>query len=184
VPRLKSGLASSGKQAILPFEPVREASMKPAVAFALLFAASLGPFPALAADAPILGAWAVDVSRLPVPPEARPRSVTMTFSEAGEGKYRTEVDIVFADGTESHGSSTYSLDGSAAPVVGSPEADISAVTMPEPDVLVMALGKDGRGGSIRVFAVAPDGETMTETASYYRPDGTPVMRINHFTRVR
>jgi hypothetical protein len=152
---------------------------------AFAVAASLASAPAVAQEAepPILGAWAVDVTRLPVPPEARPKSVTMTFSEAGEGKYRTNVDIVLADGSESHGSSTYPLDGTAAPVIDSPEADISAVRMPEPDVLVMVLGKGGMGGSTRVFTVAADGATMTETATYYRQDGTPVMRTNHFTRV-
>ena len=99
--------------------------------------ASFQATPALADEAaPILGAWAVDVSRLPVPPEARPKSVTMTFSDAGAGKYRTNVDIILADGSESHGSSTYALDGTAAPVIGSPEADVSAVIAPEPDVLV------------------------------------------------
>lgn len=147
--------------------------------------AALQATPAPAEEtAPILGSWAVDVTRLPVPPEARPKSVTMTFSDAGAGKYRTNVDIVLADGTESHGSSTYPLDGTAAPVIGSPEADVSAVMAPEPDVLVMVLGKGGMGGSTRVFTVAGDGATMTETATYYRQDGTPVMRINHFTRVR
>lgn len=147
--------------------------------------ASLQAAPALADEAaPILGAWAVDVSRLPVPPEARPKSVTMTFSDAGAGKYRTNVDIVLADGSESHGSSTYALDGTAAPVIGSPEADVSAVIAPEPGVLVMVLGKGGMGGSTRVFTVAGDGASMTETATYYRQDGTPVMRTNHFTRVR
>jgi hypothetical protein len=162
--------------------------MKCTLPLLLLLAGVVAPAtPALsqaAAPPPILGSWAVDVTRLPVPPEARPKSVTMTFSDAGEGKYRTDVDIVLADGTESHGSSTYPLDGTAAPVIGSPEADVSAVTMPAPDVLVMVLGKDGMGGSTRVFTVIGDGAAMTETATYYRQDGTPVVRINHFTRVQ
>ena len=161
--------------------------MKRIPALFLLVGAALPAAPTLAQAAarpPILGAWAVDVTRLPVPPEARPKSVTMTFSDAGAGKYRTNVDIVLADGSESHGSSTYPLDGTAAPVIGSPEADVSAVIAPEPDVLVMVLGKGGMGGSTRVFTVAGDGGTMTETATYYRQDGTPVIRTNHFTRVR
>lgn len=163
--------------------------MKRALASILLVAGALPAAPVLAQAGappppPILGSWAVDVTRLPVPADARPKSVTMTFSDAGGGKYRTNVDIVFADGNDSHGSSTYPLDGTAAPVIGSPEADVSAVSMPAPDVLVMVLGKGGAGGSTRVFTVVGDGTAMTETATYYRQDGTPVIRTNHFTRVR
>jgi len=161
--------------------------MKRLLPGALLLAGLCSAAPAQAqetAASPLLGSWAVDVSRLPVPPEARPKGVTMTFSDAGEGKWTTQVDIVAADGSTSHGTSTYPLDGTAAPVVDSAEADTSAVTLPVPDVLIMVLGRGGQGGSTRVFTVAADGRAMTETATYYRQDGTPVMRTNHFTRVR
>jgi hypothetical protein len=133
---------------------------------------------------PLLGAWAVDVSRLPIPPEARPKSVTFTFAEAGEGKWTTHVDIVAADGSASHGVTTYMPDGTLAPVVGSGEADITAVMRPKADVLVMALSKGGVPGSIRTYAVAADGKSMIETAAYFGRDGRPVMRTNYFNRIR
>lgn len=133
---------------------------------------------------PLLGAWAVDVSRLPVPAEARPRSVTMTFSDAGGGKWTTKVDIVAADGSESHGVATYERNGAPAPVQNSPEADMAAVSTPRPDVLVMALSKGGVPGSIRVMTVAPDGKTLTETAVYFDREGRPAMRPAYMTRIR
>ncbi len=158
------------------------------IAIGAIMCASLSlAVPAGAEDAagpPILGAWAVDVSQLPIPEESRPESVTMTFSDAGEGRYRTNVDIVAAGGSESHGHSTYLPDATPAAVVDSPEADLGAVRMPAPGVLVMALSRGGVPGSIRIYTVAPGNQTMTETAVYYRPDGTPVMRTNHFTRLR
>ena len=140
---------------------------------------------AASAASPLLGSWSVDVTKLPVPPEARPKSVTMTFSDAGAGKWRTNVDIRGGDGSVRQMTSTYPLDGSAAPIQGDQmEADTSAVKLPAPNVMVLALGKGGIPASTRIYTVAPDGETMTETAVYFGADGKPVMRTNSFNRLR
>jgi hypothetical protein len=134
---------------------------------------------------PLLGRWAVDVSRLPMPPEARPKSVTFTFSDAGGGKWTTKVDILGGDGSERHMTSTYALDGSAAPIEGDQmEADSSAVRLPAPNVMVLELGKNGAPASTRVYVVAADGKTMMETSAYIGPDGKPAMRTNYFKRIR
>ncbi|HSX57107.1 MAG TPA: hypothetical protein VLG14_17510 [Sphingomonas sp.] len=132
---------------------------------------------------PLLGSWAVDLSRLPMPPEARPKSVTIRYSDAGGGKWRTNVDVIRPDGSEDHAAGTHALDGTSAPVTGNFEADTAAARLPEPNVLIMALAKGGIPASTRVYTVAPDGKTMTEVAVYFR-DGQPVMRTNHFTRVK
>ncbi|WP_242107153.1 hypothetical protein [Luteimonas aquatica] len=153
----------------------------------LLVAASVCGAPAMAAagDAsPLAGTWAVDLARLPMPPQARPKSVKIRFADAGKGQWSTQVDIVYADGEESHATGTAPLDGPATPVKGSAEADLAAVRMPTPDVLVMTLGKGGQPASTRIYAVARDGKTMVETATYFGGDGQPVMRTNYFTRER
>ena len=81
--------------------------------------------------------------------------------------------------------STYAPDGSAARIEGdTAEADIGAVKIPAPNVLVLALGKGGMPASTRVYTVAPNGKTMIETATSTGDDGKPVMRTNYFTRVR
>ncbi len=149
----------------------------------LLAAAS--PASAAPVASPLLGSWSVDVRKLPIPPEARPKSVTMTFSDAGAGKWRTNVDIRSGDGSVRQMTSTYALDGSAAPIEGDQmEADTSAVKLPAPNVMVLALGKGGIPASTRIYTVAPDGKTMTETAVYFGADGKPVMRTNSFNRLR
>ncbi|MEO5559142.1 MAG: hypothetical protein ABIO49_05065 [Dokdonella sp.] len=56
---------------------------------------------ATAATFPLLGHWAVDVSRPPGPPEARPKSVAISFSDAGGGKWTTRVDIIDGAGSKS-----------------------------------------------------------------------------------
>ena len=152
----------------------------------LLFAAAVQAVPASAqsVSSPLLGRWAVDVSRLPMPPEARPKSVTFTFREAGAGKWSTNVDIINGDGSERHMMSTYVPDGTPSPIEGDKvEADTGAVKIPVPNVMVLELIKGGAPASTRVYSVAADGNTMIETAAYVGSDGTPVMRTNYFKRV-
>jgi len=135
------------------------------------------------APSPLLGTWAVDVARLPIPPAARPKSVTIKFSDAGSGKWTMNVDIVDAGGSKISVDGTYALDGTAAPGHGSTiEADTGAIKLPAPNVLVLGLGKDGMPASTRIYTVAADGKSMIETAVNF--DGVPVMRTNYFTRVR
>ncbi|MGH8121264.1 MAG: hypothetical protein ACREPT_00650 [Rudaea sp.] len=135
------------------------------------------------ASSPLLGSWAVDVSHLPIPPQAQPKSVTITFSDAGSGKWVVDVDIVDAGGSKTTAAGTYALDGTAAPARKSTiEADTGAIRMPAPNVLVLGLGKGGMPASTRVYTVAADGRSMIETAVNF--DGVPVMRTNYFTRVR
>jgi hypothetical protein len=158
--------------------------MKAFLAMLLLMGAMPGHARAWAAS-PLLGSWAVDVSRLPVPPQARPKSVRITFSDAGGGKWATRVDVLGGDGSERHMRSIYAPDGSATRIEGdTAEADIGAVEIPAPNVLVLALGKGGMPASTRVYTVAPNGKTMIETATSTGDDGKPVMRTNYFTRVR
>ena len=154
----------------------------------LLFAGLVQHGPAVAQTAPtspLLGSWAVDVSRLAMPPQARPKSVTITFGDAGGGKWTTTVDILGADGSERHMTSTYALDGTPSAVQGdTAEADVGAVKIPAPNVMVLELARGGVPASTRVYTVAPDGKTMVETAAHLGDDGKPMLRTNYFMRLR
>lgn len=133
---------------------------------------------------PLIGSWAVDVSRLPMALEARPRRVTITFGDAGAGKWSTEVDIVGADGSENRSTGIATLDGKPSSVTGNGEADTAAFEMPSPTVLIMALSKGGVPGSTRVYTVADGGESLVETAVYFGDHGAPIVRTHYFARVR
>ena len=157
------------------------------VFFAVLLTILLPSLAVLAsppAASPLIGSWAVDIARLPVPPQARPKSVTFTFSESGDGMLKMQVHIVGPDGSESHSVATANLDGAPAPVTGSMEADVAAVKMPAPNVLVLMLAKEKAPASTRIFTVSADGKTMIETAAYFGPEGRPLMRTNHFSRIQ
>jgi hypothetical protein len=134
--------------------------------------------------ADLLGSWTVDTSRLPIPAEARPKSVTITFSDEGADRLRTRVEVIDPAGARLEAEGVTPLDGSPTPVTSNFEADVSATTMPRPDVLIMQLAKNGSPASTRIYSVGVDGRTMIETVAYFRPDGQPVLRKNYFARLR
>ena len=119
-----------------------------------------------------------------MPPEARPRRVTITFSAEAPGQLRTRVEVVDPAGQVLLAEGVTPLDGTATPVASNFEADVSATLMPRPEVLVMQLAKNGRPASTRIYAVSPDGAQMTETVAHFSADGQPVLRRNHFSRMR
>ncbi len=150
----------------------------------LLAVAAIQSAPASASASPLLGRWEVDTAKLTTPLAERPKSVTITYSDAGAGKWRTNVEVVLPDGKAVQALSTYTPDGTATPVTGNLEADMAAVRVPEPSVMVTALARGGQPGSMRTYTVSADGKTMTETVVYFTAEGVPAMRTNVFNRVR
>ncbi|NMN03406.1 MULTISPECIES: helix-turn-helix transcriptional regulator [unclassified Novosphingobium] len=153
----------------------------PAASSPLPTASSLQHERALAAATPralpLAGRWSLDVARIPA--DERPRQVTMAFHPAGEQTWTTVVDIVTPDGSTQHAESTAALDGVPVPIHGN-MAFIDSVSLrqPAPNTLVMTLGKNGTPVSTRVYAVAKDGRTMTETIVWA---GTAMPRLETTT---
>jgi len=133
---------------------------------------------AAAGEAPAFaGKWTLDLASMPIPPEARPASVTVAFEPEGADGLRTTYVITAKDRSERRMTSREKLDGIAVPIEGDQiEADSAAFSNPAPGVLVMGLSKDGRPGSVRVYTVASDGRSMTESAANVGDDGKPFIR--------
>ena len=152
---------------------------------ALLVAAALCVAPTHAGPAtgsPLVGHWTLDVATLPMPPEARPKSVSLDFGDAPDGKWNTRVEIVEQSGNRMHGESTLSLDGTPGRASGNYWVDVIAAKMPAPNVLVMQFVYQGIPRSTRVYSVSPDGKVLTETEAYAKEDGTPMLRTALFNR--
>lgn len=135
----------------------------------------------VAGASPLVGRWSLDVSRIPA--AERPRQVTIDFRLSPDQKWTTTVDIVGPDGSTSHAESTAATDGIAVPITGG-MASINAVSLrqPAPNTLVMTLGKDGVPVSTRVYTVAGNRRSMTETIVW--ASGTmPKLETTYFTRV-
>lgn len=156
-----------------------------AIFVALLAAAALHAAPTHAdpsAGSPLTGHWTLDVASLPMPPEMRPKSVSLDFGEAPDGKWTTRVEIVEGSGNKMHGESTLALDGTPGRASGNYWVDVVAAKMPAPNVLVMQFVYQGIPRSTRVYSVSPDGKVLTETEAYSKDDGTPVLRTALFDR--
>jgi hypothetical protein len=165
--------------------PIDGGFMKTMIA-AVLTAVVFQAAPALAkppAVSSLAGRWAIDVATLPMPPEGRPKSVVLEFQDAGDGKWATHVEILDQNGGKMHAEATLPLDGTPGKVNGNYWADVSAMKMPAPNVLVMQLVDHGNPASTRVYSVSGDGNTLTETKAFFSKDGSPILQTNLFTRV-
>ena len=131
----------------------------------------------------LAGRWALDVAKLPMPPDARPKSVTLEFQDVSAGKWSTQVEIVDQNGGKMHAEALLPLDGTPGPATGNYWADVAAATMPAPNVLVMQLADHGTPASTRIYSVIGDGRTLTETKAFFSKDGSPILRTTTFTRV-
>jgi len=150
-----------------------------------LLATLLLATPAIAAPtatSPLAGHWILDVDSLPMPPEARPKRVDLDFHETPDGKWKTRVDIVSRDDSRMHAESTLPLDGTPGHASGTYWVDVIAAKMPAPNVLVMQFVYEKIPRSTRVYSVDADGKVLTETETYFKEDGTPMMRTAFFSR--
>lgn len=162
----------------------------PLAAAGLMVAAAPSPDRAGPADAaysaasrpvPLAGGWSLDGSAMPE--NERPQRVTMTFRPSQDGKWTTRVEIVMPDGVRRHAESTAALDGIPVPVTGNMDfIDSVALRQPSPDTLVMTLGKGGARVSTRVYTVAKDLKSMTETI-VWSSDERQKLETAHFYRV-
>lgn len=199
----KTDLSAAGQAGDVPDQPAAAVrhSQKGKIAMftliplaaGLLFAASTSQEPAkdpaqatsaqaISAQAsPLIGTWALDTARIPA--EERPRSVTIVFMRDNDAGWNTRVNIIAPDGSEMTASSTAALDGVAVPIAGNiPIFDSVSLRQPAPNTLVMTLGKGGAQVATRVYTVARDGQSMTETIVW--ADKTmPKMETTYFNRV-
>lgn len=136
-------------------------------------------------QASFLGEWELDLTRMPDSYGPPPKRVTFVFKDVGSGQWRTEVDITAPDDSVRHMAIQYRRDGRMVPGEGdTSEADSAAVNSPAANVLVMSLSKNKTLGSVRVYAVSPDGKEMTESAANVNATGAPFVRNFHFRRIR
>ncbi|HWT42250.1 MAG TPA: helix-turn-helix transcriptional regulator [Sphingopyxis sp.] len=130
---------------------------------------------------PLVGSWSLDASQMPE--KERPQRVTMTFRPSQDGKWTTRVEVIAPDGSSKHSESTAALDGVPVPITGNMDfIDSVALRQPAPDTLVMTLGKAGARVSTRVYTVAKDLKSMTETI-VWSADSRQKLETTHFNRI-
>lgn len=129
----------------------------------------------------LVGNWSLDVSR--IPQDERPRAVTISFRVSNDQKWTTLVDIVAPDGSSQHAESTAAVDGVPVAISGNMDfIDSVALRQPSANTLVMTLGKNGTPLSTRVYTVAKDRKSMTETIIWAGKD-IPKLETTYFKRI-
>ena len=164
----------------MPRFPIRLVALP--VSVAMLSAATPGiaePAP----SSPFLGAWELDLARMPATYGPTPKRVVYTFTDADAGQWRTSIDITAPDDSIRHMTVTYRRDGQPGRSEGDlSEGDSAAVSAPAANVLVMSIAKDKALASVRTYTVSADGREMIEAAADVDGAGAPYVRRFVFKR--
>jgi hypothetical protein len=153
--------------------------------FALVIAvAGALALPAGAADSnPWVGTWTLDVAKSTFSPGPAPKSNVIVTTDAGGGKFHSDVTVVTADGKTLHTEATYAYDGTDYPVTGGTEGQTVALQKdPSTQTLTVTVKVNGNVTATITSVMASDGKSYTSTGTGTTPDGKPVKNVTVFNK--
>jgi hypothetical protein len=112
-----------------------------------------------AAD-PFDGTWKLNVAKSKYVPGPGPQSMTVTVKVEGD-THSVKSKGKAPNGIEIEESFVAKLDGTPAPVAGSPEIDIIAVRKTGERTLLAKASKEGKPVGAQRVTVSPDGKSLT-----------------------
>lgn len=110
------------------------------------------------------GTWKLNVEKSKYHQGQAPKSSTLMYETAGEG-IKVTVDSVLASGTPVHYAYAANFDGKDNPVVGNPNADMSARTRVDATTTKLVNKKGGKTLSNVTLVTSGDGKTLTITTA-------------------
>ncbi len=133
------------------------------------------------ANKALMGTWKLDVAKSKFSPGPAPKSMTITYSPAGEGM-KIVVDLVPGDGPAQHWEMSGAYDGKDHPVTGNPNAD--TISMKRVDDLhgESTFKKGGKVSATNTRTLSADGKTLTIVSKGTTADGKPRMDTQVFTK--
>ena len=117
-----------------------------------------------AADDPFNGTWKLNVAKSKYVPGPGPRSLTTTVKVEGD-THNVKSEGKTSDGTTIETSFVAKLDGTPAPITGSPMADMISVRKINDRTLESKTTKGGSPVGQSRITVSPDGKVLTMTGS-------------------
>jgi hypothetical protein len=110
------------------------------------------------------GTWKLNVGKSTYHKGQAPKSTTLMYEAAGEG-IKVTVDTVPTDGAPIHYAYAANYDGKDNPVVGNPNADVSARTRVNATTTKLVNKKGGKTLSNVTLVTSGDGKTLTITTA-------------------
>ena len=137
---------------------------------ALAIVLSLGAPALAAAQDPYNGTWHLNTAKSKYDPGPVPDKATVTIKS--DGKTWTVNSVASYEGKPIETSYSVKLDGTPAPLKGSPVADMVSVKKVDDRTLELKNTKDGKTVGESRATMSADGKTVTVTGTGTAPKGT------------
>jgi hypothetical protein len=131
--------------------------------------------------APGLGTWTLNPAKSKFTPGPAPKSLTATFSAAGQG-VKAVIDGVGPDGAKVHWEYTANFDGKAYPVTGNGDGDMVVAKRIDASTIETAYTLKGKPTTVNTRVYSADGKTMTVTSTGTNAQGQKVNNVQVFDR--
>lgn len=134
------------------------------------------------APAAMMGTWKLNTAKSKFTPGPAPKSTTIVYAPAPEGRISIVVDVTPAEGEPMHWEATVADDGKDYPMKGNPNAD--SISYKRVDALngTTTWKKDGKVTGTNTRRLSADGKTLTITSKGTTPDGKPRTDVQVFEK--
>jgi hypothetical protein len=140
-----------------------------ATAALVALASSAGAQP----QAGLMGTWKLNTARSKFTPGPAPKSMTVVYSAAPEGRMSIVVDLTPAEGASLHWEVTVADDGKDYPVKGNPNFDTLSFSRIDDHTSETIFKKNGKVIATNTRTLSADGKTLTITNKGTTADGKP-----------
>jgi hypothetical protein len=151
-----------------------------AVAVVCVLTAALGTVNAQA-PVPGLGIWKLNIAKSKYSPGPAPKSLTVTFSAAGQG-VKAVIDGIAPDGAKIHWEYTANFDGKPYPVTGNGDGDMVVMTRVDSNAIETAYTLKGKPTVVNRRTASADGKTLTVMSTGTNAQGQKVNNLQVFER--
>jgi hypothetical protein len=107
------------------------------------------------------GTWKLNSAKSKFSPGPAPKSMSVTYTPAGDNGMKIVVDVVPAEGAAQHWEMTAHYDGKENPVMGNPDADSVSLKLINAHTGESTMKKDGKVTAVNTRTLSADGKTLT-----------------------
>jgi len=129
----------------------------------------------------LIGTWKLNVAKSKFSPGPPPKSMTITYSAAGDG-LKIAVDITPATGASQHWEMSPAYDGKDHAVTGNPDADMISMKKIDDRHTESTFKKGGKVMTTNARVLSADGKTLTITSKGTTADGKARNDVQVFER--